>query len=139
MPPLRCASATTCMASVDLPDDSGPKISTTRPRGKPPTPSAKSSDNAPVGMDSMPIDVFSPIRMMEPLPNCLSMAAIATSSAFSRSLPTVVLRFLPDAYEVFAEVEAGLHDLDCVDGHHTEGVLHGFPSNSPAGRMSVWR
>ena len=35
MPPLRCASATTCMASVDLPEDSGPKISTTRPRGRP--------------------------------------------------------------------------------------------------------
>src|SRR3954447_18240749 len=88
------------MASVDLPDDSGPKISTTRPRGKPPTPSARSSDNAPVWMDSMPIEVFSPIRMMEPLLNCLSMAANATSSAFSRSLLTVVLRFLPGACEV---------------------------------------
>src|SRR3954447_2617475 len=100
MPPLRCASATTCMASVDLPDDSGPKISTTRPRGKPPTPRARSSDSAPVWMVSMPIEVFSPIRMMEPLPNCLSMAANATSSAFSRSLLTVVLRFLPRACEV---------------------------------------
>src|SRR4029078_3502418 len=128
MPPLRCASATTCMASVDLPDDSGPKISTTRPRGKPPTPRARSSDNAPVWIASMPIVVFSPILMMDPLPNCLSMAANATSSAFSRSLLTVVLRFLPGSV---ADVEAGLHDLDCVDGHHTEGVLHGSPSGSP--------
>src|SRR4029079_5325223 len=84
-------------------------------------------------MDSMPIEVFSPIRMMDPLPNCLSMAANATSSAFSRSLFTVGLRFLPDACGL-AEVEAGLHDLDCVDGHHTEGVLHSsvsrFSNNS---------
>ena len=40
MPPARCASAMTCSASVVLPDDSGPKTSTTRPRGKPPMPMA---------------------------------------------------------------------------------------------------
>src|SRR5512143_765597 len=109
MPPLRCASATTCMASVDLPDDSGPKISTTRPRGKPPTPSAKSSDSAPVWMASMAIVPFSPMRMMDPLPNCLSLAANATSSAFSRSLLTVVsvsCLVLSDC-----SVEADWHDL----------------------------
>jgi hypothetical protein len=42
-PPSRRASAPsamTCSASVVLPDDSGPKISTTRPRGTPPMPSA---------------------------------------------------------------------------------------------------
>ena len=78
-------------------------------------------------MASMPIEVFSPIRMMDPLPNCLSMAANATSSAFSRSLLTVVLRFLPDACGVLLGVEAELHDPDCYDGHHTEGVLHGSP------------
>jgi hypothetical protein len=61
------------------------------------------------------------------LPNCLSMAANATSSAFSRSLLTVVLRFLPDACGVLLGVEAELHDPDCYDGHHTEGVLHGSP------------
>src|ERR1043165_9836574 len=122
MPPLRCASATTCMARVDLPDDSGPKISTTRPRGRPPTPRARSSDNAPVWMDSMHIVVFSPIRMMDPLPNCLSMAANATSSAFSRSLLTVVLRFLPGACDRCLMVEAESHDLDCDDEHHREGV-----------------
>src|SRR4051812_28236242 len=85
---------------VVLPEDSGPKISTTRPRGRPPTPRARSSDNAPVWMDSMPIEVFSPIRMMDPFPNCLSMAATAISSAFSRSLLTVVLRFLSGAWVI---------------------------------------
>ena len=36
-PPAFCACAITCSAMVVLPDDSGPKISITRPRGKPPT------------------------------------------------------------------------------------------------------
>ena len=85
MPPLRCASATTCIASVDLPEDSGPKISTTRPRGKPPTPRARSRGRAPVGMASIAIEPFSPIRMMEPFPYCLSIWASAASSALSRS------------------------------------------------------
>ena len=38
MPPFFWASAITCSASVVLPDDSGPKISMTRPRGTPPMP-----------------------------------------------------------------------------------------------------
>ena len=38
--------------SVVLPEDSGPKISTMRPRGKPPTPSAKSTPNEPVEITS---------------------------------------------------------------------------------------
>ena len=47
-PPFRCASAITWYTSVVLPDDSGPKISTTRPRGRPPTPRARSSPRQPV-------------------------------------------------------------------------------------------
>ena len=47
-PPAFCAWAITCSASVVLPDDSGPKISITRPRGKPPTPSAESSEMEPL-------------------------------------------------------------------------------------------
>jgi hypothetical protein len=86
MPPLRCASATTCIASVDLPDDSGPKISTTRPRGRPPIPSAMSSASDPVDTASTAIVAFSPIFMIEPLPNCLSIWASAMSSALSRSI-----------------------------------------------------
>ncbi len=57
---------------------------------------------APVGMAAMAMEPFSPIRMMDPLPNCLSMAANATSSAFSRSLLTVA-PFLP-VVDVGAEV-----------------------------------
>ena len=48
MPPAFCASAITCRAMVVLPEDSGPKISTTRPRGKPPVPRAASNEIAPV-------------------------------------------------------------------------------------------
>ena len=47
-PPSFCASAITCSAMVVLPDDSGPKTSTTRPRGMPPTPSAASIEIDPV-------------------------------------------------------------------------------------------
>jgi len=39
-------------------------------------------------MTSIAIDPFSPIRMMEPLPNCLSIWDSAMSSALSRSAPT---------------------------------------------------
>ncbi len=51
MPPRCCASAMTCWQRVVLPDDSGPKISVIRPRGIPPTPSARSSAIEPVGID----------------------------------------------------------------------------------------
>jgi len=40
----------TWSASVVFPEDSGPKISVTRPRGIPPTPSAWSSSSDPVGI-----------------------------------------------------------------------------------------
>ena len=41
----------TCWQTVVLPDDSGPKISVIRPRGMPPTPSARSSAIEPVGIE----------------------------------------------------------------------------------------
>src|ERR1043165_9651517 len=88
MPPLRWASATTCMARVDFPDDSGPKISTIRPRGSPPTPSATSRASAPVGTTSICMWAFSPSRMIEPLPNCFSIWPSAISRALSRSTGT---------------------------------------------------
>ena len=53
---------------VDLPDDSGPKISTTLPRGRPPTPRARSTASDPVEMASTFMVPFSPIFMIEPLP-----------------------------------------------------------------------
>src|ERR1035437_10267447 len=43
-PPAFWALAITCSINVVLPEDSGPKISMTRPRGMPPTPSARSTD-----------------------------------------------------------------------------------------------
>ena len=42
----------TCWQTVVLPLDSGPKISVIRPRGIPPTPSARSSAIEPVGIES---------------------------------------------------------------------------------------
>ncbi len=56
-PPRFCAWPITDSASVVLPDDSGPKISTTRPRGKPPMPSATSTASEPVGMNSIGLDL----------------------------------------------------------------------------------
>ena len=49
-------------------------------------PSARSSESAPVDTASIAIDPRSPIRMMEPLPNCLSICESAISSALSRSV-----------------------------------------------------
>ena len=64
--------------SVVLPDDSGPKISTIRPRGIPPMPNARSSDNAPVGIAStLTCAPSSPMRMTEPLPNSFSICVSA--------------------------------------------------------------
>ena len=73
MPPMACASACICRASVVLPLDSGPDTSTMRPRGTPPMPSAASSGNEPVGMTPMlRFCPPSPNFMMEPLPNFVS-------------------------------------------------------------------
>src|SRR5476651_2036276 len=59
----------------------------TRPRGTPPTPSARSSEIDPVEIDWMSCTSGSsaPRRISAPLPNCFSMFATASSSAFSFS------------------------------------------------------
>ena len=73
--------------SVVLPEASGPKISTIRPRGRPPTPSARSSDSAPVGIAStLTWKASSPIFMIEPSPNSRWICVIALFSAASRAL-----------------------------------------------------
>ena len=65
-----------------LPEDSGPKISTTRPRGIPPMPSAVSRASDPVGMtDDVVPRAGRPSRMIEPLPNCRSICVSAVSTA----------------------------------------------------------
>src|SRR5216684_5895173 len=58
-------------------------ISTTRPRGNPPTPSAMSRPNDPVETTWMPCRAWESIFMMEPLPNCFSIWARAACSALA--------------------------------------------------------
>ena len=53
MPPAFCAFARACSATVVLPLLSGPYISTIRPRGRPPMPSATSRAIDPVGITSI--------------------------------------------------------------------------------------
>ena len=81
----RCASAMTCWQTVVLPDDSGPKISVIRPRGMPPTPRARSSAIEPVGIESTYCRSAEPSFMIDPRPNCFSIARIAASTARPRS------------------------------------------------------
>ena len=77
----------TCWQTVVLPDDSGPKISVIRPRGMPPTPSARSSAIEPVGIESTSCRSREPSFMIAPRPNCFSIARSAASTALPRSAP----------------------------------------------------
>src|SRR3954453_13433531 len=54
-----------------------------RPRGTPPTPSARSRESAPVGIASISIASWSPRRMSEPWPNWRSIWVFAAWSAAS--------------------------------------------------------
>src|SRR5438128_5823519 len=90
VPPAFCASAITCSAMVVLPDDSGPKISTTRPRGNPPTPSALSSEIEPLEITDTGRTVFDPSRRIVPLPNCFSIWTSAWSIVLRRSCSVMV-------------------------------------------------
>ena len=90
VPPIFCISAITWSESVVLPEDSGPYISTIRPRGSPPTPSARSRPSEPVETTSMfCCSTPSAMRMIAPLPNCFSMLASAAFNAFLRSSPSL--------------------------------------------------
>src|SRR6187431_939609 len=84
-PPRRWASAMTCWQTVVLPEDSGPKISVIRPRGMPPTPSARSNAMDPVGIESTACRSDEPSFMIAPRPNCFSIVARAASTALPRS------------------------------------------------------
>src|ERR1700719_3753321 len=90
-PPAFCASAIICRVIVVLPEDSGPKISMTRPRGTPPTPNAASNEMEPVEMTEIGTTSFDPSRMIEPLPNCFSSPERASSIALLRSSATLYL------------------------------------------------
>ena len=87
------------MAKVDLPADSAPKISVTRPRGIPPVPSAMSIAKDPVEMDSVTrLLLISPKRMTAPLPWSFSMLLRAMSSAAFLSVPILsffITRHIP--------------------------------------------
>src|SRR5918998_961332 len=86
MPPIFWAFARTWYSSVVLPDDSGPNTSTMRPRGRPPTPRARSSESAPVGTAATrTAAASSPIFMIDPWPNCRSIWPSAFFSADSRA------------------------------------------------------
>src|SRR5579885_2766311 len=80
---------------VVLPEDSGPKISMTRPRGTPPTPSAASNEIEPVEMvETGATASLLPRRIIEPLPNCFSICERASSTARVRSsAATILLQF----------------------------------------------
>ena len=91
-PPRFCACAITVSVSVVLPDDSGPKTSTIRPRGNPPQPSARSISRFPVGITSMSIFRLSPNRMIEPSPKsfwicCKALSRFLARAAAIRSSP----------------------------------------------------
>src|SRR6478672_10238964 len=85
-PPRACAWAMMWLTRVVLPEDSGPKISTIRPRGTPPIPSARSSARAPVGIDSTLTVPLSPSRIRDPSPNSFLMPLTVLSSAASLAL-----------------------------------------------------
>ena len=91
MPPLRWALATTCRASVVLPLDSGPKISTTRPQGMPWPPRAMSNDRLPVGMPRIGVVVPMPSGMIAPSPNSFSIWASVFFSVGLSSRKAVAL------------------------------------------------
>src|SRR3954451_1996756 len=93
MPPEAWALATACRATVVLPEASGPYTSTTRPRGRPPTPRAMSRATEPVGITFIATSGESPRRMTDPLPNCLSIWARAMSRALSRSSVAMMATF----------------------------------------------
>ena len=94
MPPVFCAFAMIVRASVVFPEDSGPYISTTLPRGTPPIPSAMSSDIAPVEIDGMSSETSSPRRMMAPSPKLSLMSATVASRGVSASAKLTLAFFL---------------------------------------------
>src|SRR5438477_11868319 len=92
-PPSACACAMACSVSVVLPDDSLPKISTTRPRGQPPQPNARSSPTEPEGMTAIFCSSSDwPSCMIAPLPNCFSIDCTAAITAFNFSEILLIVR-----------------------------------------------
>src|SRR3954451_1093063 len=74
------------LTSVVFPEDSGPKISTIRPRGTPPIPRARSRARAPVGIASTGRALSAPSRISAPWPKSRSIWVTAASRAASFAL-----------------------------------------------------
>ena len=110
-PPRAWASARTCWQTVVLPDDSGPKISVMRPRGMPPTPSARSSAIEPVGIVSRTSFSRDPSFMIAPRPNCFSIVARAASTALPRSAVFRSAETAERAIRTFPIVSRPIHSL----------------------------
>ena len=111
------ASAMMCRASVVLPDDSGPKISTTRPRGRPPMPSAMSRPSEPVDTVSTSIGRLPlPSRMIEPLPKFRSIWESAASNAFDLSMEEPSTRRNAAAWAICCSYRIGICKRDCRRG-----------------------
>src|SRR5882757_5992071 len=91
-PPSAWASAMMWLIKVVFPEDSGPKISTIRPRGTPPIPSARSSASEPVGIEATLIVPLSPRRIREPAPKSRSIWVTAASRAASFALASFAVR-----------------------------------------------
>src|SRR3712207_3208792 len=88
----------------------------TRPRGRPPMPSAMSREIEPVGMTFMATSGLSPRRMTEPLPNCLSIWARAMSRALSRSSVAMVATFGSSGEVVGIDARTGVRQFRCPGG-----------------------
>src|SRR3978361_2179160 len=122
MPPFFWPSATVCSASVVLPEDSGPQISTTRPRGSPPTPSAMSSPSEPDEMVSTSIErSFLPSFITEPLPNCRSIweSAAPTALVLSMEEPSTIRR-------AEADMGGAPYGGDSLEGQTDGGLSRGL-------------
>src|ERR1700761_184198 len=112
-PPIAWAWAMMWLTSVVFPEDSGPKISTIRPRGTPPIPSAKSSASEPVGIEATLIVPLSPRRISEPSPNSRLIPVTAASSAASFALAS------------FAEASFRFTLLSAISDHHLTAARSG--------------
>ena len=107
--------------SVVLPEDSGPKTSTMRPRGTPPMPSARSSESAPVGIAATRTCApSSPMRMTVPLPNsrsiCVSAPWRAAARAFAAFSSSVALIVSSSLLSIAITYVRGITVRDDADG-----------------------
>src|SRR3989344_637124 len=105
IPPFFCASAITCKPTVVFPLDSGPKISTMRPRGRPPMPSAQSMPIEPVGMAFTSTFGCAPSIIIDSSPNFVFISLKARSMSLSVPAPVC----LGGAFSFFGFMKGIIH------------------------------